>query len=78
MMAEIDKIYGTSNQWKQLHDFLFQKNTPFINNMYPRPSKGKGPIANFDCDQDMWLLENCPLEFVQKRLREQHKDFDDK
>ncbi len=75
-MAEIDKIYGTKKQWRQLHDYLFQKNTPFLINMYPCPDKGKGPIANFDCDQDMWLKDNCPLEFVQERLKEQHKDFE--
>ena len=30
------------------------------------------PISNFGSAIDKWLEENCPLDFVQKRLKEQY------
>ena len=30
------------------------------------------PISNFGSAIDEWLKENCPLDFVQKRLKEQY------
>lgn len=30
------------------------------------------PISNFCSGIDKWLKENCPLDFVQKRLKEQY------
>ena len=31
------------------------------------------PISNFPEEVDMWLKDNCPLDFVQERLKEQYK-----
>ncbi len=30
------------------------------------------PISNFPEAVDKWLMKNCPLEFIQKRLKEQY------
>lgn len=35
-------------------------------------NKDHRPIANFLPEMDMWLMENCPIEFVQERLKEQY------
>jgi len=35
-------------------------------------NKEHRPISNFGIEIDGWLQENCPLDFVQKRLKEQY------
>lgn len=71
-MAYIDKVYGTATDWQHLRSWLRLNRPDLQGNMYRPPINGIGPISNFTYDQDMWLLENCPLEFIQKRLREQY------
>jgi hypothetical protein len=71
-MAAIDKIYGSPQQWEELHSFLLENNPDFIERMYPKPRSGVGPISNFDTWQDEWLFKNCPLDWVEERLCEQH------
>lgn len=34
--------------------------------------ENRRPIANFLPEIDEWLMENCPIGFVQKRLKEQY------
>lgn len=78
-MAYIDKIYGTKKQWKQLRDYLIKNNLAhWTEQMSTNPcSKGEVVIANFYKFQDIYLIQNCPLDFVQNRLKEQYsKDYD--
>jgi hypothetical protein len=70
-MAAIDKIYGSGEQWDQLAEYLAKRKPKFLNRLYPRPEKD-GPISNFSKEQDMWLLDNCPLEFVVNAICEQY------
>lgn len=42
--------------------------------LYDKPEKESKvvPIANFPPDIDKWLIENCPIEWVRYRLKEQY------
>lgn len=74
-MAYIDKIYGSRGQWIELEQFLKNNKKSFLNYLYPCPKEESGnenPLSNFTLEADMWLIENCPLDFVQERLKEQH------
>jgi len=74
-MAAIDKIYGTQEQYDELFNWL-KTNKPYaIRYMYMRDGWMLGeerPIANFSYKIDMWLKDNCPIQFVQDRLFEQY------
>jgi hypothetical protein len=72
-MAYIDKIYGNESQWVELHKFLKKNRPEYLKHMGKRP-KGEGefPLANFPCVVDAYLLANCPLDFVQSRIKEQY------
>jgi hypothetical protein len=73
-MAYIDKIYGSKKQWNELHVFLVQTRPELIRYLYPQPQEESNdyPLSNFPKKADMWLLENCKLEFVIKRIKEQY------
>jgi len=71
-MAAIDKIYGSRADWLALKLWL-QDNNPLIDRMGPQPEE-HGMIANFSLDQDIWLWEYCPLDFVKERLKTQYGD----
>src|SRR5277367_5366759 len=81
-MAAIDKIYGTKYQWKQLYDFLVQLKPEYIDKYIYKhkieeiPDDSEIAIANFSRDADLWLMQNCNLDFVQKRLQEQYSDYE--
>jgi len=34
--------------------------------------KGYRPISNFPENIDKWLIDNCPIDFVKNRLKEQY------
>jgi len=73
-MAGIDKIYGTQRQYLELEKWLNENNKKAIDELYPKDGYDKNyrPISNFSSVTDKWLKENCPIEFVQKRLKEQY------
>ncbi len=73
-MAAIDKIYGTVEQWQQLHDFLKKEKPEFLRYMYEHNYESEGPLSNFSYEADIWMKRHCPLEFVQARLKEQYND----
>ena len=70
-MAGIDKIYGTKAQWKQLTDWIKANAREHLKYMYPKPDVD-GPLCNFPKEFDMWLLKNCPLEFVLDAIHKQY------
>ena len=77
-MAAIDKIYGTPEQWHQLHDFLEQRRPDFLRYLYPLSASenenAEVPVSNFSYEADAWLKRHCTLLFVQERLKEQYSD----
>jgi len=75
-MAGIDKIYGTYQQWCEFHNWVsISKRPQYCQYFYPTPTYGqKGAIAQMPKRADRWLRDNCPIKFVQKRLKEQYKD----
>jgi hypothetical protein len=73
-MAGIDKIYGTQGQYLELAKWLDDNCPDYKKYLYPENGYNKEyrPISNFRSDVDEWLKKNCPLGFVQKRLKEQY------
>jgi len=73
-MAAIDKIYGSRKNWIDLWDFLHDHKPQYIKKMHSIPEKYSrdSKIAHFDDWENKWLIENCPLKFVRKRLIEQY------
>ena len=73
-MAAIDKIYGTQDQYLELKNWLDDNCPEYKIYLYPEDGYDKKyrPISNFHSDVDDWLKENCSLEFVQERLKEQY------
>lgn len=69
----MNKIYGTLEQWVQLRQFLLKNKPDFLVNMYSEPRGGEGLLSNFTPEQDMWLLQNCPLDFVREALKQQYR-----
>lgn len=88
-MAGIDKTYGTPTQWLQCHAFLKDNNVQMKKELdYPiglygtkknvakLPETAEVVIWNTSEIQDIWLVKNCQLDFVQRRLREQYSSDD--
>lgn len=73
-MAGIDKIYGTQGQYLELEKWLDNYCPDYKRYLYPKDGYNNNyrPISNFPLEIDEWLKENCPLDFVQKRLKEQY------
>ena len=73
-MAAIDKIYGTTDQARELRSWLEQHYPEALGRLYPVDGYDDAdrPISNFLQEQDKWLLENCPLSWVVDRIKEQY------
>ena len=73
-MSGIDKIYGTQVQYLELAKWLDDNCPDYKKYLYSKNGYNKEyrPISNFRLDVDEWLKKNCPLGFVQKRLKEQY------
>ena len=41
------------------------------------PENGELVLWNTPCYMDQWLIKNCPIDFIQKRLKEQYGDYYD-
>jgi len=73
-MAGIDKIYGTYEQWIELHQWIAtSRHSRYCRYFYPTPPYSKnnegGPIMNTPCFVDHWLWENCPFSWVKEELK---------
>ena len=83
-MAGIDKTYCTWKQYLELKEWC--KNTTFTYDngvkgspldflySYNEPYEGEAPVWNTPEGFDRWLYHNCPLSFIQERLKEQYPD----
>lgn len=79
-MAAIDKIYGT-----KIESDVFRA---WCSSYYPKAlkyfydwaeewkSEDKHPITNFPQKMDMWLLNNCPIDFVVRSIKDQYGIYD--
>ena len=79
-MAYIDKIYGSRDQWEKLRRLLIMEYPEALSYMYECPESDEcdeWPLANFPTEIDDWLIKNCDLDFVVKRLKEQYGDYDE-
>lgn len=74
-MAAIDKIYGNTQHYDALRDWLLKNKKEFVKYLYPRQEDWAFPIANFPKEADIYLIKNCPLKFVQESLKEQYLDY---
>lgn len=77
-MAAIDKIYGTYQQSVELWNWV-QENKPEYLAYVTRPDTYKHlsdnyerPLSYFSEKADVWLLDNCPIEWVTDRIMEQY------
>ncbi len=75
-MAAIDKIYGTRDQWFELHAWLSAFMPIATKYLYPMPSRwaegDRFPISNFPTWVDIALYEECELEWVKAAIKEQY------
>jgi len=88
-MAAIDKIYVTKNQFIKLeHWYNTMKEEGMIDtklipfNQYNldindwKDSSTDKPVWNLSVKADMWLLTNCPFDFVKKEIMSNYR-FDE-
>lgn len=78
-MAGIDKIYGTNEQYEEFKTWLEAKNPDATKYLYhgdyasdPFFKDRDRPISNFPEKIDNWLLENCDIDWVVSRIKEQY------
>lgn len=79
-MAAIDKIYGNMKEYLLLYYWL-KKNKPYYLRYVARIRRVKRcyndkeeiPISSFSVAADLWLIKNCPLKFVLKRIKQQYR-----
>ena len=80
-MAAVDKIYGTNKQYVLFRKWCEENNPELCKYFYYPPSedemddKRDRPITNFPEWADKWLKENCPIDFVLRRLEEQYPQW---
>jgi hypothetical protein len=70
-MAACDNLYGNRKEWNELHAFLFQTKPLWIEKyMRKQPTEEDGEVRIcYIADIQDWLIENCPLVWVQDRLK---------
>ena len=57
------------------YDFINEYTEDDFNNL---PENRELVLWNTPCYMDQWLIKNCPIDFIQKRLKEQYGDeYDD-
>lgn len=75
-MASVDKIYATKDQYETFREWCNTYNKEALRYFYFWESEWNDelehPITNFPERIDMWMLKNCPIDFVVKRIREQY------
>lgn len=56
-------------------DFIYEYTEDDFKNL---PENGELVLWNTPCYMDKWLIRNCPIDFIQNRLKEQYgDDYDD-
>lgn len=83
-MSGIDKTYLSWEDYLILKDWCEKTELIYDNGvkgspmdflcLYDEPYEEVKPVWNTPTSFDRWLYNNCPLEFIQKRLSEQYSD----
>ena len=73
-MASIDKIYGTNEQYDEFHAWCKKNKRAALKYFYQREdfNPEDRPITNFPEEIDMWLIENCPIDWVVAYIKHQY------
>ena len=73
-MASIDKIYGTIEQYDEFHSWCAANKPDALRFFYQRDGyvTDQRPITNFPEAVDMWLLDNCHIDWVVGRIKAQY------
>lgn len=72
-MAGIDKIYGTWEEQEKLRKYCEKADPDLLDYLYGyEEGRDIRPISNFSNGADGFLWDNCPLNFVKERLKEQY------
>lgn len=84
-MAAIDKTYLKYSDYVILKDWCERTELTYHDGskgspkdylfLYNEPYEGEAPVWNTPEAFDRWLYKNCPLPFIQARLKEQYKDI---
>lgn len=70
-MAGCDNLYGNRKEWKELHDFLSQHSPEGLYFMKEIPDHDDEDVRIcYIAEIQKYLIENCPLEWVQERLND--------
>lgn len=83
-MAGIDKTYLRYDEYLVLKQWCENTKLTYDNGvegsptdflyLYNEPYEEEAPVWNTPTCFDRWLYHNCPLSFIQKRLREQYNN----
>ena len=75
-MAGIDKIYGSVEQYKEFRSWCESNNPSLLKYFYPLVDPWDGPygqcITNFPTEEDLWLEQNCNIDWVLAAIKEQY------
>ncbi len=70
-MAACDNLYGNSEQWQELHDFLSTNRPKYLKHMREKPDDNDEIVRIcYIADIQKFLIEKCPLEWVKDELEE--------
>lgn len=83
-MSCIDKTYLSYEDYLILKDWCEETKLIYDNNVegspkdflfsYDKSYEGEAPVWNTSENFDRWLYHNCPLTFIQERLKEQYNN----
>jgi len=72
-MAAVDKIYGTLAQYDEFYTWIKEHKPEYLKYFYVRySSKSTITITNFPEEADMWLINNCTLDWVVDYIEDQY------
>ena len=75
VMAAIDKIYGSTEEYDEFRTWMRRKKPEYLKYFYRRDDYRNHlsrPITNLPTHADRWLVKNCCLDWVVDRIKEQY------
>lgn len=67
-MAACDNLYGNSEEWQQLHDFLSSNKPEYLRYMREKPEHDGEIRICYIADIQGYLIKECPFDWVKERL----------